>query len=59
MAAKRIAIFLACMAAWAFIWWLAGFDFDRRGVDIAYFFFVAVVSSFGASVTLATTKGQQ
>lgn len=38
MAAKRTAIFLVCMAAWAFIWWLAGFDFDRRGVDIAYFF---------------------
>lgn len=42
---KRVLVFLLAMASWALVWWLAGYNFDRRGPDVAYFFVVALLTS--------------
>jgi hypothetical protein len=50
---KRVAIFLSVCAASALFFWLAGFDFDRRGLDVAH---AAVSTIFIAALAAFTDK---
>lgn len=45
---RRIAVFLASLAFFCGLAWLGGFDFDRRGVDVAIHAFLFVGFSFAA-----------
>lgn len=40
---KRLAAFLFILAFEAAIFWLGGYDFDRRGFDVAYIACAAVL----------------
>ncbi len=39
---KRFAVFSGGFALALFIWWLAGFDFDTRGGDVACGFVISL-----------------
>jgi Mg/Co/Ni transporter MgtE len=43
---KKFGVFIGCMCFCAGVAWLGGFEFERRGWDVAYMFCVACVLSF-------------
>lgn len=44
---KRIGLFITFMCLFAGLAWLAGFNFDKRGIDVAWFTAVFIwVSAF-------------
>ena len=47
---KRALIFVASMAVVAVIAWVGGYDFDRRGEDVAILLFFGLLLSFIASI---------
>ena len=47
---KRALIFVASMAVVAGIAWVGGYDFDRRGEDVAILLFFGLLLSFIASI---------
>ena len=36
MTIKTVAVFIGLLALSAFLFWLGGFNFDRRGEDVAF-----------------------
>lgn len=47
---KNIYACIATCLAIAFTAWTAGFDFDRRGVDVSYIVTITMVSMFLAAI---------
>lgn len=45
---RRAAVFFASLTFIALLFWIAGYDFDRRGADVAIFLGLAVLASIGA-----------
>jgi hypothetical protein len=40
----------------AVMWWLSGFDFDHRSVDVAFGFVLSLLVSFLGGILLESTK---
>lgn len=47
---KQVITIFAALALCAFLAWLAGFDFDRRGFDVAYWSAMSVWAALMAAV---------
>jgi len=48
--------FIASAILLTFTWWLAGYNFDQRNIDVAFGFGMSVILSFIAGMGAETTK---
>ena len=45
---KKIAVFVATQATFAFIAWMGGYDFDTRNFVVGYLTLVSIATGIGA-----------